>query len=76
MPEQIRLLHGNYKPRWGAQETLLYSIPGHINHRHNLRSKAVRKIANVESEARDIVIAKLASTIDVSKCKHENASAG
>ena len=27
MPEQIRLLHDNYKPRWGPESSLMYSIP-------------------------------------------------
>lgn len=70
MPEQLRLLHDNLKPRWGPTSILAYSIPredgksraGQVKHDDVLQ----RANADVVSEGRVVSFAKFGVITDVS----------
>ena len=67
-PEQIRLLHDNYKPRWGPGSLLMYAIPGKVG---KTTSAQIDKIicptkTVIVSEGRDIRFAKVGASSNVS----------
>lgn len=67
MPEQIRLLHDNYKPRWGPESLLMYSIPGKVGKDMSTHTdEIIRPLKTViVSEGRDIRFAKVGASSDV-----------
>lgn len=68
MPEQIRLLHDNYKTRWGPESLVMYSIPDKVGKNKSPRTDGIiHHLKTVlVSEGRDIYFAKVCASPEVS----------
>lgn len=66
-PEQIRLLHDNYKPHWGPRSTLMYSIPGKAGkHSSTHTDELMQPVMTLfASQGRDIRFARIGVSSDV-----------
>ncbi len=60
-PEQVRLLHDNFKPRWGPESILMYSLPGKTRGSHSKQSDGFVKSlkSTMVSKGGDIRFAKI-----------------
>ena len=68
MPEQIRLLHDNYKPRWGPESSLMYSIPGKVGRYPRTQADGLEQPLKsvISSKGRDVCCVKVGAAAHVS----------
>ena len=59
--EQVRLLHDNFKPRWGPESILMYSVPGKTSESHSKQNDgSVKSLkSTMVSKGGDIRFAKI-----------------